>query len=402
MWGTNRLFKFLMDELPGDGGSSGGGGGDVDLSVDIGAASDAIGADLGLNEGEGTDVLLDGSATPPAKKDDQAKGDPGSAADPAKAAADARAKAVEAQAKAGKVAAAKAELAAKKVDFTGKTDDEILALAQPAQPKTPPKSWKQEMHPHYAKLPPEVQAYIEQREAEVEQGFLAQSDVAKYGKALKDVLSPYEPLFQSQGVDHATGMKFLLNAHYVMSTAEPVKRMQFFAGLAKSYNMDLNEVVKHAATAAAPQDETPAQKEMRERLERLESQTQRDSAARLDALKAEADREVAAFAADPAHPYFSEVQAEVALLLRDPKITLEKAYEMAVYANPVTRAKELSRLQKETDEKARKEAEEAAAAAEKARGTKIKGEEKERASPELLGSMEDTMRETLKSIKSRT
>jgi hypothetical protein len=121
----------------------------------------------------------------------------------------------------------------------------------------------------------------------------------------------------------------------------------------------------------------------------------------VEALKASTAAEVDAFAKDPAHPYFDEVADHITLLLRDPKISLKDAYEQAVWANPVTRAKEQARLQKETEEAVRKAAEEEAKKAAAARGTKLRGKDGERASPDFVGSMDETLRETYKEIQGR-
>ena len=89
------------------------------------------------------------------------------------------------------------------------------------------------------------------------------------------------------------------------------------------------------------------------------------------------------------------------LLLQNPAIPLLDAYEQAVWANPVTRAKEQERLRLESEVNLRKEAEEAATAAKRGRGTVIQGRDTP-VSSDALGSIEDTMKETLKQINSRT
>lgn len=391
----NPWMKYLkLDEVTQDSGVSGGGGSGPDLKVDVAAAVDEIGADLGLgepeNKGEGADPNKDGSATPPAKKDEAAL-----AADKAGAAARERA---------GKLEAARKALADKKIDLTGKSDDEVLKLAEEAAKpagRPLPKSYKKEMEAHWNKLAPEVQAYIEQREAEVEEGFKRYGDDSRYAKTMREVLQAYEPLLQAQGVkDPAHAVRTVMNAHYVLSTFPADKKAAFMAQLAQNYGVDLNAVVE-AAKAGGQRQETPEMREQRERLDRLEAERKAEIQARYDALKAQSAAEVEAFASDPKHPYFKEVASEVALLLQDPNLTLEEAYNRAIYANPVTREKELARLKAEAEKSAKEEAEKAAAAAEKARGTRIRGKEEERSSADPLGSMEDTMRETLRGIKSR-
>lgn len=66
-------------------------------------------------------------------------------------------------------------------------------------------------------------------------------------------------------------------------------------------------------------------------------------------------KEVNAFAADPAHPFFDEVSDDIVAFLKT-GASLAEAYEKAVWANPVTRQKEIARRQKEKDSKPRGEA----------------------------------------------
>lgn len=60
------------------------------------------------------------------------------------------------------------------------------------------------------------------------------------------------------------------------------------------------------------------------------------------------------FAKDPAHPYFDELADEIAVQIKAGK-ELQEAYDTAVWANPVTRQKELARIQLEKDSKTQNE-----------------------------------------------
>lgn len=390
-----HIFGYIMryrDELVEGEGGTGGAVSEADLTVDIDKASDAIGADLGLGKDEGgTEDLTDGSATPPKEKEPVA---------PNAAAKLAREKAVAATAK---LADAKKLLTEKKVDFTGKTDADVLKLAEEAgKPvgRNLPKSWKKEMEAIWKTLPVESQAYIEQRELETETGFKANAEHVNYGKSVRELFQPYEALLTSQGAkDHGVVMKTLLNSHYILSTGTPEAKAEFTARLARNYGIDLAKATE-AFTKGGPQ-ETASEKALRERVDKMESERRTSAVEQFDNLKKSSAAEVAAFSADPKHPYFNEVAEDVVLLLANPNLTLEQAYERAVYANPVTRAKELARLSKEAEDKARTAAEEKAKLAEKARGLRVKGTERERESPDLLGTMEQTMRATMKDINSR-
>lgn len=397
-----RLHR-LMDEAS-ETGDLGGGGGDITLDID--KASDQLGADLGLSVDDALDDDLD-TATPSGEKKPGAA--PSQETPEVKAAREARERAVAAatpEAKAARLKAvtdAKTALTAKKVDFTGKTEDEILALNKP-ELKAAPKSWAKPQHEIWSKLPPEAQDYIAQREAQVEEGFKANAQAVRYAQAVYGVMQPHQALLDSQGIkNHVEFVNSLVQAHYVLSSQPDTARYPYIANVLRTYGLDpakVAEAVTALGTEQKPQ-ESAAERELRARVAKIESDKQLEHTERFKALKAETDAQIAAFAADPAHPFFEEVAGEVSLLLADPRITLEKAYEMAVYANAVTRAKELTRLKTDAEKTAREEADKAAALALKNRGTKVKGEERHRASPDLIGSMDDTMRETLATIKSR-
>lgn len=378
-------FKFFLMEQAGD--TTAGGGSDLDegtLNIDMEVASDAIGADLGLNDGEGTDSLDSSSATPLEDGDNKAAPVVKKEAAPVAPVLDDK----------GQPITDPAALKAK-------TDAEAAAAAAKGAVKAAPKSWKKEMHESFSKLPPEVQAYVEQREAQVEEGFKAQAGAVRYASSLWETIQPYQAMLDAQGIkDHGSAVKFLMNAHYVLSTAPQDKKEGFFAELAKSYGIDMDKALA-VFKSGAPQ-ESLVEKELRNRLTALEGGRHEELQRQVAAVKQQSMAEVEAFASDPKNVYFDEVAGDVSLLLKaDGKLTLPQAYEAAIYANPVTRAKELTRLQTEASTKLAAEAEAKAKLAEKAKGTVVKGDENHRESPDLLGTMDQTLKETMRKINSR-
>lgn len=418
------LHKGYMDEA-GEVGDTGGGGGDttVDLTVDIDKASDAIGADLGLNDGAGTDDLLDGRDSSVKKEegagaDKQVQAPPKDEKPEVKAAREARerasaaakpdaAKQAEQLKKDG--AAARKFLEGKVADpenLAKRADADVVKLMTDYKakfgegPRALPKSWKADMQPHWSKLDPAVQAYVEQREAEALSGITQYGEAAKFAKSVQSVFEPYRALLDAQKItDPLVPVQYLMRTHAHLSNGSEEHRIQSAARLMKSYQVDPEKLLAAMKTETPYQDETT--KALAKKVDSLQASLDQRQQHEYDALGTKVAAEVRAFAEDPAHLYFAEVGNHIALLLQDPKIQLPEAYEMAVYANPVTREKELGRIRTEAAEKTRKEAEEAALKAEKARGTRVKGDEKHRASPDFLGTMEDTLHETLADIKGR-
>lgn len=283
---------------------------------------------------------------------------------------------------------------------TGKPKAETQpGTTEPPKAREVPKSWPKELHEYWPKTDPKMQEYWETREKQWHEGIEGYKGDATYGKSLKEVFGPYQPLLDAQGIkDHSIAARYLLNAHYQLSQADPAKKAGFFAGLAKSYGIDLNDALKHVSEAAYAD---PALKELSEKFTKLETTLTAEQTARVEELRSKTAAEVEAFASDPKHAYFDEVADDIALLLQNPKMSLEQAYERAVWANPVTRAKEQARLQKESEDALRDKARKEAEAARKARGTQIRGEA-EKPAADVVGSMEDTLRSTYKEIQDRT
>lgn len=268
----------------------------------------------------------------------------------------------------------------------------------PAAPvvKAPPQSWAKDKHEVWAKMPPEAQDYYMTREKQMLDGLESYKQHAGIGRQLTEVFTPYKAMLAAQGVDEVKATQVLMNAHYRLTTLSPQEKLAYFAELGRGYGIDLSAL----STAQNTQPIDPTVKELQDKVVKLEGTlTQRQQAEReAEAVKWKST--VDTFAADPAHPYFDECADDIVALIQAGN-TLEQAYDKAVYANPVTRAKELARLQTEQETKLRAEAEAKVAAARKARGTIVKGRDTNRTPTEPLGSMDDTMRETLKTIKER-
>ena len=259
--------------------------------------------------------------------------------------------------------------------------------------RTVPKSWPKEMHEHWGKTDPKVQEYWETREKQMLDGLEQYKGDAGFGKQLRDVITPYNAMLQSQGVDAPKAVQFLLNAHYQLTNSQPAERTAHFARLAKQYGIDLSTVKTDETT-------DPKVKALEDRVNQLHnSLTTREQAALTEA-RARVAKDVETFASDPLHPYFDEVADDIVAMLQT-GLELPVAYEKAVWANPVTRQKEIARLNTESETKLRDKAKAEAEKALKASGSNVRSRDTRKAPTEPKGSMEDTMKETLSEIRSR-
>lgn len=263
----------------------------------------------------------------------------------------------------------------------------------PASPavREPPKSWAKEQHAHWAKMPPEAQAYAEQREKQMLDGIEQYKGDAGVGRQFRDITAPYEALLRQQGVDAPKAVEYLLAAHQKLSTNPRAA----LAELAKSYGA--TDLASIAAPAAAANPELQA---VLDKVQRLESTLTGQQQRELTAAREKVAGEVNVFATDPKNAYFDEVADDMMPLLTA-GASLQDAYEKAVWANPVTRAKELAKSQTETEKKLRENARLNGLKARKASGSNVRSRDTSRAPTEPLGTWEDTMKDTLKSINER-
>lgn len=283
-------------------------------------------------------------------------------------------------------------------ELADETADPVVATQEPeVSTRSAPKSWAKEMHEHYAKLDPAVQDYIEKREAEIHTGIAQYKEFNEFGKQMSQAIAPYRDLIQREGIDAPRAVQALMNAHKMLRESPAEQRTQYFMQLAKDYGVTLGQ-------QAEQEQIDPTVKALMDKVSNLEgSLNQRQQAERDLAYKA-VTTEVETFAADKAHPYFDEVSDDIVMLLKT-GVDLKEAYEKAVWANPVTRQKEISRIQTEQEKSIREKAIAEAAAAKKASSTTIRNRDTQRTPTEnkraTMRDLDSALRETQREINSR-
>lgn len=267
-------------------------------------------------------------------------------------------------------------------------DTEILGQVRAA-----PKSWAKEQHERWGKIDKDTQDYIELREKQFLDGLEQYKGDAGYAKQFREVITPYSNFLQSQGVNETQAVQYLLNAHYQLTTGSPEQRAKIYQQLGK--DLGLGE-----STNGSPDQNNPLVY-LQKKVESLESTEQARQRASQQERRQKADLETSTFASDPANAHFNDVANDMVPLVKA-GYSLKDAYETAVYRNPVTRQKELSRLQTEADAKKAEQAKADAENAKRAASTNIRSARTQTAPTEPKGSMEDTMHETLKKIRARS
>jgi hypothetical protein len=288
---------------------------------------------------------------------------------------------------------------------TDATEDDAASVAATAAVtvRAAPKAWAKEQHERWAKLDKDTQDYIEHREKQMLDGLSQYSDKAKRADVWETAVKDYMPLIQAQGIQPPEAVRYLFEAHRQLSSGTPEQRAAYLRRVAESYGIDVAK-----AASGVTSDEPPAVKELRERTERLERERQAELRQRQEEVTQRVASEVSSFAeakdekGNPMHPYFDECAVHIAALINAGH-TLEKAYEEAVYANPVTRAKELARLKTEEEAALRAKAKQTAEQARNASRSNVNSRDTRRApTASTAKKWEDTLDQTFKEIQERT
>ena len=260
------------------------------------------------------------------------------------------------------------------------------------------RTWRGEAAAEFAKLPPVVQQEILKREEDIFKGIEGYKEAAAFGNSLKQVLDPYLPVLQQYNIQPAAQVADMMQAHYTLALGTPEQKLALMQQVAKDYQIDLRNLNLEGAAYVDPQVA-----DLQKQLQQLQSQMSQSQRAQTEAKRSEIERHVAAFASDPKNVYFEELANDIAHLLRTgAEKTVEAAYEKAMWMNPAVRAKELNRQQAEEAEAKRKAAAEKAEAARKATAANVRTKAKSGSAATPLGSMDDTLNETLASIRGRS
>ena len=258
-----------------------------------------------------------------------------------------------------------------------------------------PKTWRKEAAAEFAALPQIVRDEIAKREEDMFKGLEGYKQNAQIGQNFATLVKPFEQYFGATGVNPYDEIHGLLGMAYTSKFGTPQQKMDLLLSISSDMGLDLLDAAD--AQASRP-PVSPEVRALQTELNQLKSTRQNEDSQRQAEAKARADAQIEAFTANGAHPYFDEVSRHMAALIQAGICQdLEEAYTQAVQANPVTRAKESSRLAAES--KAQSDAK--IAAAKKASAANLQTANRQASATTPLGSIDDTLEETLRAIRSR-
>lgn len=191
--------------------------------------------------------------------------------------------------------------------------------------KPRPSSWKKDYEEHWGKLDPQLQDYIQQREADYAKGVSTYKNQWEQAAPILETLNQFQPLLRQYGVAPQQWITQLGNAHAQLVTGTPEQKMQIFQQLANDYGVNLGAVT--GQTGYDPQFSSLAQE-----LNQIKNQwgqfQQQQELMEQTQLRSEID----SFKSDK--PYFEEVREVMAGLLQSGMADdLQSAYEKAIRLN---------------------------------------------------------------------
>lgn len=225
------------------------------------------------------------------------------------------------------------------------TSDETTSQASAPQPSTAavnaPKTWSDEEKAELSKASPVLQKAVERRNAEIEAGAQKWSQEKR---VYEETLAPLRQAARQRNMNEGEAIrKLLLAQEYLERDAETAIRW-----LAKSHNVDLAKLASGAAASPSPiPAATPSPAPAADQIAALVDQRIAPIAQHFERQQqAETNREIETFKASlpVGQNFFDDVKTDVGHILLTAvqmgrEMSLQQAYDQAIWANPDTRAK---------------------------------------------------------------
>lgn len=284
-----------------------------------------------------------------------------------------------------------------KVEETPKPEETSTEVQSVGAPKT----WSKEALQEWATLPPRAQQEILKREEDFLKGITMYKDKAEVGDRYDSVVAPFKTVLQAENIDPVQLFQSFASNHYLLSRGTEAQKLELAANMIQGYGIDFNKLIGFVGDRMIePADPRVSALEQEiATLKQGQASRQQQEAAQVQQRLA---TEVDAFAADPAHPYFNELVDDIAQLFEKGQAeNLQEAYDKAVYLNPTTRQKEIDRLTAERSTSVSPEEQARRDKIAKSTAADLSLDPKARNGTVPLGTIDDTLRETLARIEGR-
>lgn len=206
---------------------------------------------------------------------------------------------------------------------------------EPSPAAAAPKGWSADAKAKWATLDPSIQAEVWKREQDMDNGGRQWSDEKR---AYEQTLAPLGDFAGRYGLDHQGALTRLLEWQSALEQDAPQAILQ----LAQISGVDLRALLTNQQQ---PSQSQPVVYDPR--LDPL--------AATVSELQTtHINNQIEAFRAAPGHEHFDKVRVQMGQMMeRDPSLTLEQAYEHAVWLSPDVRSELIAKQIQPTQQKAK-------------------------------------------------
>jgi len=201
----------------------------------------------------------------------------------------------------------------------------------------PPQSWSADEKAIWSTLSDAAKAAVIRREREIDRALSERAPETQDVREFRQVAEAYRDQIAEIGAAPSMVLKNAITWDRALRT-DPVRAL---SAMARQYGIDLAQISQAAPEQLnAPIDQTnPQIAHLHRRIAELEAATaqerQMSTAATIEAFETAKDASGAL-----RHPYFAEVRVDMGrLITADPTLSLEQAYDKAIWANPETRGK---------------------------------------------------------------
>lgn len=227
------------------------------------------------------------------------------------------------------------------------------AETQAPKPPSMPKSLRLELQPHWEKTPAELQAAINQREADYERGVQPLKEKARMADEFSNLWKPYEHILRTENVTAAQATANLAASAALLRQGSPSEKAQFTAQMIRQFNVPVEEIQEFLSGAA------PIQQARDPQISQLTQQVEQLTQAQQKREEMRAQSVVREFAANPEHKHFDAVSDRMSQLLAAPHLMgateemsesekLKLAYDTAIRLDPTVHQQVMSEQQART------------------------------------------------------
>jgi len=203
-----------------------------------------------------------------------------------------------------------------------------------------PVGWTPAVREEWAALPRSVQDEVLRRERSYAQGIQKYAEDGKFGRTIKDTLSPFQQIMQMEGADEVTAVANLAKTAATLRLGTPQEKAGLIAKMIFSYGIDIEALDSVLSGEELDPQAMQLQQMLDQRFAPVDKLVQDLSSARTEygqRTTATVDAEITEF--EKTADFLGDVREDMADFLdvaakRGQKMTLQDAYDRAVAMRP--------------------------------------------------------------------